>query len=67
MINIKFNNETIPVRQNDSLLSILDERGFNQAYYAVALNRGFIPRTLYEKTILKDGDIIEVISPMQGG
>lgn len=37
------------------------------AYAAVALNGEFVPRSRYRETILKDGDSVEILAPMQGG
>ncbi|OGT35377.1 MAG: thiamine biosynthesis protein ThiS [Gammaproteobacteria bacterium RIFCSPHIGHO2_12_FULL_37_14] len=65
-MSVKFNNEIIELN-NNSLLKVLIERGYHQAYYAVAVNQSFIPRALHEQTLLQQGDVIEIISPMQGG
>jgi sulfur carrier protein len=35
--------------------------------FAVAVNTRFVPRGAYSSTVLKDGDQIEVISPVTGG
>lgn len=35
--------------------------------FAVAVNTQFVPRSTYGSTLLKDGDRIEVISPVTGG
>lgn len=67
MMAIKFNGEIIELHDDDSLLKILIEQGYHQTYYAVAVNRRFIPRPLHKETMLKKGDEIEIISPMQGG
>lgn len=67
MISVMFNDEIIKIENNFSLLSVLIERGFSQSYYAVALNRSFIPRSLHSETLLKEGDVIQIVSPMQGG
>lgn len=34
---------------------------------AIALNEEFIPKANYESISLKDGDRIELVTPMQGG
>ncbi len=36
-------------------------------HFAIAINQRFIPRSMYEITLLREGDRIEFISPMQGG
>lgn len=50
-----------------SLAALIDERGFDPASIATAVNGDFVPRPLREGTKLADGDKIEVLSPMQGG
>lgn len=35
--------------------------------FAVMVNQKFIPRTDYQKIMLKDGDQIDIVEPMQGG
>ena len=67
MIRITLNNEIMELDDDRSLLAVLTKRGFDQAYYAAAVNRHFIPRSLHGETLLKEGDVIEIISPMQGG
>ena len=35
--------------------------------YAVAVNKIFVPKAEHDKTMLAEGDCIEVISPVTGG
>lgn len=35
--------------------------------FAVAVNMEFIPRSLYGETLLREGDRVEIVLPMQGG
>lgn len=44
----------------------LDQIGLGQAKVATALNGAFLPAGLRGE-ILKDGDTLEVVAPMQGG
>lgn len=67
MIHIQFNDEKILLEQKISLAEILNKRGYVDSHFAVALNRQFIPRSQYTATHLDAGDVIEIISPMQGG
>lgn len=50
-----------------SLAALVEERGFDPASVATALNGDFVPRPMRGQTVLADGDKIEVLSPMQGG
>ncbi|GIR53699.1 MAG: hypothetical protein CM15mP62_11700 [Rhodospirillaceae bacterium] len=38
-----------------------------QGKLATALNENFIPLNERKKTILKDGDRVEIVAPMEGG
>ena len=38
-----------------------------QAPFAAAVNKSFVPRTLYLQTPLQDADRIEIIHPVTGG
>lgn len=46
---------------------LLHELDFDEAVVATALNGQFVPKTLRSETVLKTGDQIEIIAPMQGG
>jgi len=35
--------------------------------FAVALNSEFVPNSLYASSPLSDGDVVELLIPMQGG
>lgn len=67
MITVIFNNHPVNVQKNYLLSTFLTEQQYDQRYYAVVVNRNFIPRHLHPETILQEGDVIEIISPMQGG
>ncbi len=47
----------------DKILEIL---GYKRGI-AVALNETFIIKTKYRDTIVKDGDRLDILSPIQGG
>ena len=50
-----------------SLATYLQEAGFDAKRVAVELNLEIIPLTDFEKTILKDGDSLEIVQFVQGG
>ncbi len=50
-----------------TLADALDELGFPGAALATALNGAFVPRADRGATLLKEGDRLEVLAPMQGG
>jgi sulfur carrier protein len=67
VIKVIFNDETISLDENQSLAELLVSRGYSDLHFAVAINRCFVPRINHRNTILQEGDVIEMISPMQGG
>lgn len=67
MITFRLNEVTHTVEKNYSLEDILLREGYTNPCFAVAINKQFIPRSQYIHTFLKDGDCIEIVSPMQGG
>lgn len=50
-----------------SLTAYLQEAGFDAKRVAVELNLEIIPLKDFEKTILKDGDSLEIVQFVQGG
>ncbi|OOL19722.1 hypothetical protein AL01_01805 [Bombella intestini] len=50
-----------------SLSILLTELGLEQAVVATALNGDFIPAGQREQIVLKAGDQVEILAPMQGG
>ena len=50
-----------------SVAEALAEIGLGAARVATALNGDFLPAAARAATLLKDGDALEVVAPMQGG
>ena len=50
-----------------TLADALAELEFTSPALATALNGSFIPREDYSRTLLFEGDRLEVLAPMQGG
>jgi len=49
------------------LSEYLIENGYNLKRIAVEICGDIVPKTMYAETIIKDGDIIEVVSFVGGG
>ena len=45
---------------------LLHTRGSSRGV-AVAVNDAFVPRAQYDTRELRDGDVVEIVAPMQGG
>ena len=66
-ITLKLNNEMITVEKNTTLATLLDQLGYQDQSFAVAINECFIPRNQYSTTQLNTDDRVEIVTPMQGG
>lgn len=69
MIKIFVNGQEVNLPKDTTLITALSQAGFdvNKAGCAIAVNCEFIPRSRYETTLLKENDVIEVLTAMQGG
>lgn len=67
MITVHLNKIKHQTNPNCSLHAFLLQHDFKNDSFAVAVNRTFIPRSLYSSTFLSHGDAIDIITPMQGG
>ena len=50
-----------------NLYDVIAQEGLIEMMIAVAHNNKHIPKTDYPAVTLTDGDLIEIVSPMQGG
>ena len=64
-MNITINGELLTIK-SAALVEVLQKFGA-QPPYAVAINGEFIPQSLHGNTVIKEGDSIELLSPIQGG
>jgi len=64
---MKFNGETITLREKTSLLEFLQREGYATDKIAVELNGEIVPRSKYTSVILTDADNLEVVCFVGGG
>ena len=66
-LSVQINGE--PVQTSSATLAdLLTERGYDATQaLACAVNRHFVPRTLWAQQVLQPGEAIEVVSPVVGG
>ena len=50
-----------------SVKEYLEQNGYVFSQIAVELNEEILPKTEYVSTVLKDGDVMEIVSFMGGG
>ncbi|WP_294377642.1 sulfur carrier protein ThiS [uncultured Clostridium sp.] len=64
---ITVNGNKVSDADNLKLIEFLIRENFNTKMIAVECNGSIIPKTSYDKKILKDGDHLEVVSFVGGG
>lgn len=67
MIKIRLNDEAITIAANQTLLTLLQSKGYDQPYYAIAMNHCFVAQSQHATTIVEENDVIDIVTPMQGG
>ena len=50
-----------------ALADYLSSAGYNAARVVVEINEAIVPRDRYAETVLRDGDIVEIVCFMGGG
>ena len=63
MINGEAKDCTAPLNVRD----VLDGQGYGDMLVAVARNGEFVAKGTYGDVMVEEGDLIEIVSPMQGG
>lgn len=66
-ITLFLNSHEVKYSDSLNIAKLLEKQGYADKKIAVAVNGQFIPRSAYEDHILKGGDDVEVVAPMQGG
>lgn len=64
---ITVNSHSHELPDKSPLPDLLDRLNLNVHSFAVALNGEVVPHSEFDKTILKDGDAIEIVQPVGGG
>ena len=66
-MQIKMNGELKDVEPSIKIEDLIEQTQKNNPYYVVAVNYNCILPQDYKNIQLKEGDEIEIVSPMQGG
>ncbi len=61
------NGEKREIKEGANILDVINSLENNSEFFAVALNKNFIPKTQYAKVNLKENDQLEVVTPHPGG
>jgi sulfur carrier protein len=65
-MKLQLNGELIDAKAS-TLADLLEEQGFGGAKVATAVNGSFVPGPARADHTLTEGDMVEVLAPMQGG
>ncbi|MDE2180231.1 MAG: sulfur carrier protein ThiS [candidate division NC10 bacterium] len=66
-VELTVNGKKLEVTDGATIIALLDKLEINPLRVAVQLNQSIIKRELYERTALKAGDTLEIITFMAGG
>ncbi len=67
MIKVSVNGETKEIDNGLNVHELITALNYTTKGFAVAVNTNFISIKSYEKTIINDGDTIDILAPVQGG
>ncbi len=66
-MNITLNGKPYNLTQAVTVRGLMDLLEIKQGQVAIERNREIVPRSLHEKTIINENDIIEIVSFIGGG
>ncbi|MGF0065045.1 sulfur carrier protein ThiS [Roseburia sp. MUC/MUC-530-WT-4D] len=64
---VRINGKDAPDVVSLSVLEYLKQSSYKLQHVVVELNEEILPKEAYGKTILNDGDVLEILSFMGGG
>ncbi len=67
MADIMFNGKKRDIKDNTNITEFITINSYKPEHVVVELNEEIIPKERYQEIILKDNDVLEVLSFMGGG
>lgn len=67
MIKVSVNGEVKELEENLNVDQMIEALEYKVKGFAVAVNTTFVPIAKYNETIIKEGDKIDILAPVQGG
>ncbi|MGN1141419.1 MAG: sulfur carrier protein ThiS [Oliverpabstia sp.] len=64
---ITINGKSIGLSENITVSEYLKKNQYRPERIAIELNGSILPKSAYDSTILKDGDVMEIVSFVGGG
>ena len=67
MIKVSVNGEIKEIKEGLNVNELIKALNYTTPGFAIAVNTTFVPILAYKTTIIKDGDKIDILAPVQGG
>jgi len=67
MIKVSVNGELKELNENLNVNQMIEALAYKTKGFAVAVNTTFVPIAKYADTMIKEGDTIDILAPVQGG
>ncbi|HEY9128346.1 MAG TPA: sulfur carrier protein ThiS [Sulfurovum sp.] len=67
MIKVSVNGEVKELENDLNVSEMIEVLQYKVKGFAVAVNTTFVPIAKYNETIIKEGDTIDILAPVQGG
>ena len=67
MIKVSVNGEVKELENDLNVSEMIEALEYKVKGFAVAVNTTFVPIAKYGETIIKEGDTIDILAPVQGG
>ncbi|MBT8348907.1 MAG: sulfur carrier protein ThiS [Sulfurovum sp.] len=67
MIKVSVNGEVKELEKDLNVGQMIEALEYKVKGFAVAVNTTFVPIAQYEVTIIREGDTIDILAPVQGG
>lgn len=67
MIKVSVNGEVKELENDLNVSEMIEALEYKVKGFAVAVNTTFVPIVKYSETIIKEGDTIDILAPVQGG
>ena len=66
-MNICINGESLELSEPTSIDDLITKWTSRTLPFSLAINGEFVPRSSYEEITLKEGDEVDIVSPIGGG
>jgi sulfur carrier protein len=67
MMTITVNGDALEVNKGITLAELLTEQSLDQGRFVTVVNDEISPKSSYEATLLKQGDVVDIMTPITGG